>query len=115
MKRMLILAIMLALPSCKGTPPSQPQPPAVQPLSHIVVQVLGGDGAGKLIELAETGDSLRTDSSCTARFAVPAGHYTVLAFGLNTPGPPPIFLDQVIDTHPGDTTTVIFHNCPMCV
>ncbi len=115
MRIVLTLALVLAATSCRDATPSQPSHPTAPQLSYIVVQVLGGDGAGKLIELEETGDSLRTDSNCTARFTVPAGHYTVLAFGLGTPGPPPLFLDQVIDTHPGDTTTVIFHNCPMCV
>lgn len=71
--------------------------------------------AGKRIEVLELATESLTDSTGIATFQVPAGQYTVRAHGINTPGPPPLFVERSVGTTRGKTAIVDIVDCLPCV
>jgi hypothetical protein len=112
MKMIWILIASIAVLSCKDTP-VQPPPPA---MSHIVSYVYWADQgvAGKQIDLVPTSSTKVTDSKGIAEFTVPAGRYTLRAYGIGTPGPGRPFVDFNVETTPGLTTTINIFDCQDC-
>jgi len=78
-----------------------------------VSQDAPGPASGKLIELVGM-QQQRTDSEGLAVFVVEAGHYTVRAHDINTPGPPPAYIDKEAVVQPGMTTDVEYFDCTLC-
>ncbi|MBI1805524.1 MAG: hypothetical protein HYR76_00570 [Ignavibacteria bacterium] len=114
MKKIWILMIAMALPSCKET---LSQPPLPMPMSRIVSYVhWQNEGiAGKKIELVQTGETKLTDSTGLAEFSVLAGHYVIRAFEINRGGPSARSIDFSVDTHSGETATVDIIDCLPCL
>jgi hypothetical protein len=102
------ILMVLSLVACHGSNPETPSTNAV-----IVAYVHSEDGAesGKQVELLEVGQTRSTGSDGLAEFVVPAGNYVVRAYGLNTGGPPPLFVDIPAVAAAGDTTRVSFFDC----
>ncbi len=114
MKTIWILLIPLLFVACKENPT---QPPTVA--STIVAYVHWGTVAssGIKIELVETGETKLTDAYGVAVFSVPAGSYTVRAFGINRGGPisENAGIDFNVVVQQGKQSTVDIINCLLCV
>src|SRR5207247_5625864 len=94
---------------------SSPQVPKFD--AYLVVYVHWGSMglAQKRIEVVELSVVKLTDTSGIAEFTLPAGSYTLRAYGINTPGPPPAYVDFAVKTTPGDTTRVDVVDCLVCL
>lgn len=114
MKRTWMFLLILLLPSCRETT-SQPQ--SQPPTSQITAYVHWDDQAlaGKQIQLMETGVFKETDSTGTATFSVPAGKYTVRAYGINRGGPTYQSIDFIVEVKQGEKTTVDIVDCLPCL
>ncbi len=115
MRRHAVLAlatICLLGVSCGRTSPQSPEFE-----SHLVVYVHWGDTglAQKRLEIVELGVVKLTDASGIAVFTLPAGTYTLRAYGINVPGPPPAFVDIAVTTTWRRTTRVEVVDCLPCV
>ena len=115
MKRTGAIAVGLAAllgVSCGGRSPSEPRPD-----SRIQVYVHWEDMGrpDKRLQVLELGIERLTDESGIAEFLVPAGAYTLRAYGINELGPPPLYLDFAVTTTPGKTTRVDVVDCVPCV
>jgi hypothetical protein len=110
----LILFGLIAV-SCKESP-SQSFPPQI-PVGQIVAYVFWNNRGleGKEIVLVETADTLFTDVNGLAKFSLPAGHYTVRAFGINRAGPCCASIDFEADVRVGVTTKVNIWDCLLCL
>lgn len=93
---------------------SLPQGPDVR--SHLVVYVQWDNTglAQRRLEVVELGVVKLTDVSGIAKFTLPAGTYTLRAYGINVPGPPPAFVDIAVRTTRGETTRVEVIDCLTC-
>lgn len=109
----MFLALLFAviLTSCNGVP-FEPQ----QPLSVIIADVHWGNQgvAGVTIVLVQTSDTVRTASNGLAIFSVPAGNYTIRAFGINRGGPVLESIDFGVATSEGDIAVVDIVDCQLC-
>ncbi|HEY3215681.1 MAG TPA: hypothetical protein VGK93_04250 [Candidatus Eisenbacteria bacterium] len=74
----------------------------------------GGPAPGKKIEVIETSQTRLTDQDGLAVFMVPAGDHVVRAYGINTPGPPPPFVQQDVVVQTNRTSRVEFNDCTLC-
>jgi hypothetical protein len=112
MKMILLIAIALAVVSCRQIP-SQPTP---QP-GRIVAIVHDGTNpvAGVKLQLLETGQIKTTDENGMAIFEVAPGNYTVRAFNINRPGPALQSIDIPVETRSGETSNVEVFDCLACV
>ena len=114
MKRiMLVLAVAgLVSVSCGHDSPTKP---AVD--SRVEVYVFyGNEGlADRKLELLEVGLVTQTDGTGIAEFVVPAGTYTLRAYGITTGGPGRPYLDFTVKTTPSETTRVEVFDCLPCV
>lgn len=93
---------------------SLPQGPEFR--SHLVVYVQWDNTglAQKRLEVVELGVVKLTDVSGIAEFTLPAGTYTLRAYEINVPGPPPAFVDIAVKTTRGETTRVEVIDCLTC-
>lgn len=84
--------------------------------SHLAVYVHWGNTglAQKRLEVVELGVVKLTDESGIADFTLAPGTYTLRAYGINVPGPPPAFVDFSVRTTRGDTTQVEVIDCLPC-
>ena len=71
--------------------------------------------SGKTIEIVGTSQTQVTDASGLAEFTIAAGSYVVRAYGINTPGPPPAFVEQGVVVTSGQTSRLEFFDCTECV
>lgn len=109
----LALALLCGLAaSCGGESPLRPR---LQ--SKLVVWVQwGGTGLeGKQLEITELRMTRFTDASGIAEFLLPAGTFTLRAYDINHGGPTPPYVDAVVQTARGVTTTVEIVDCVPCV
>ena len=118
MKRRAIAAAVLSLllPACAKSPDSpaiEPEPDSGTLIVHIFWDRDHGS-AGKRVELLETGAGAFTDSTGHAEFVLPAGDYTVRAYDIGTPGPPPPSVDRSIRVRSNDTTRLEIFDCVYC-
>jgi hypothetical protein len=91
--------------------------PLVPELDSRLVVYVQWDNAGlaeKRLEVVELGVAKLTDVSGIAEFTLPAGTYTLRAYGINVPGPPPAFVDTTVKTTRGETTRVEVIDCLTC-
>lgn len=111
-KLVLVASLCVAASSCG---PSTPQSP--RPISRLVVFVQW-DHAGiadRRIQIVETGQEQLTDDNGIAEFVALPGSYTVRAYGINGPGPPPQHVDSVITLVAGETLRLEIVDCLPCV
>ncbi len=99
----------LSLLSCNGIT----FPLSSQIIAHVHWQEF--DEAGKKIVLVEIKDTMYTDTSGLTKFIVPAGHYTLRAFGINRAGPCCRPIDFTVDVAPNEIKTVDIVDCLPCV
>ena len=100
---------VLALLSCSHSPTA--------PTGRLVVYVSRDGSApdpGKRIEIVETSQSEVTDENGLAEFTLPPGRQVVRAYGLNTPGPPPPFVERSVEIQSSRTSRVEFYDCTRC-
>ena len=115
MKRLAALAFVLTcflVSSCGDDSPEGP--PNVSWL-RVYVHWEAQGLAGKRIEVPELGRESLTDSTGIATFEVPVGRYTVRAYEINTPGPPPAYVERSVTTSRGEVTNVDIVDCLPCV
>ena len=112
-----IAAITLALVYGLGVSCGRGSPQEPLGESRLQVYVHWGDTglAEKRVKVLELGVVRLTDKSGIAEFLVPAGTYTLRAYGINVPGPPPTYVDITVKTTRGETTRVEVVDCLPCV
>ena len=115
MKKIGLLLLGLFGASCRETP-AQPFPPQI-PLGQVVAYVYWNNAGipGRQIVLVEIAETTFTDKSGFANFSVPAGHYTLRAFGINRGGPCCGLIDFGVDARVGDTARVNIFDCLECL
>ncbi len=113
-KHLALLAAVLLLSCNEDSFQQMIEPP---PPSRIVAYVYwdGHGVAGKQIDLVPTTLTRITDTAGIASFDVPAGRYTIRAYGIGTPGPGRPFVNFETESFPGQTTTVGIFDCQACV
>ena len=110
------VALLFAVISCLvGCGRGSPQEPRID--SHLQVYVHWEEMglAEKRIQIPELGFEKLSDAKGLAVFDMPAGQYTVRAYGINDAGPPPLYVERSVTTTRGDTTTVDIVDCLPCV
>lgn len=115
MKHVAAIAIALAGlagSSCGG---GSPEAPADESRLQVYVHWEDTGSPEKRLEVLELGVEELTDSSGIAEFLVPAGTYTLRAYGIGTAGIPPAYVDFAVKTIPGETTRVDVVDCVICV
>jgi hypothetical protein len=107
----LLILVSACLVSCGDDPASTPR-------TGEVVAWVYWDGAGlegKPVEILETGESRTTDADGLARFRLAPGTYTLRAYGINRPGPPPAYVDFQVTVRAGEETRLEILDCLPCV
>ncbi len=104
----------LAFVGCKDEGIS-PSPLAQQAIDVYVYSGPSQGVPGIRVELLETGGSTTTDSAGMAQFVVLPGTYTLRFFGLNGPGPAPMYRDIAVTVSPGESQFVRVFDCLPCV
>ena len=112
MKKMLVMLVLIALPSCKNAPE---QPAPAHPVILAYVHWEQAPSAGIKVELLQTGESKYTDSTGHASFSVTPGKYVLRVYGINRGGPAPRSFDFPVEVMSSDTTDVDVVNCLPCV
>jgi hypothetical protein len=100
---------VLAFLSCGHAPTA--------PTGRLVVYVSengNGPDAGKKIEVIGTSENRITDENGLAVFVVPVGTQVVRAYEINTPGPPPPFIEKSVVVRSSRTSRVEFNDCTLC-
>jgi hypothetical protein len=108
----LAAALICALATSCGR--ETPQGPA--PDTRLQVYVHWGDMgvADRRIVVVELGVEKPTDAGGIAEFLLPAGTYTLRAYGINTLGPPPLYVSLTVTTIKGETRRVEVEDCLPC-
>lgn len=105
----LVACSVLALLSCGHSPTA--------PTGRLVVYVSENGtlpAPGKRIEVVGTSQALLTDENGLAVFTVPVGNQRVRAYEINTPGPPPPFVEQSVEVQSTRPSRVEFYDCTLC-
>ncbi len=92
----------------------------ISPLAQQAIDVYVYSGPGQGVQgirvvLLQTGASTTTDSAGMAQFVVLPGTYTLRFFGLNGPGPAPLYRDIAVTVSPGESQFVKVFDCLPCV
>ncbi len=114
MRRAMAVLLAFTLLGCSCGAHS-PQQPATESHLQVYVHWEAMGLAGKQIQVLELQTEKLTDSTGVAVFNIPAGQYTVRAYGINTGGPPPPYVERGVATTGGQTTTVDIVDCLPCV
>lgn len=99
----------LALLSCSHSPTAPP--------GRLVVYVSRDGSApdpGKRIEIVGMSETRLTNENGVAVFTLPTGNHVVRAYEINTPGPPPPFLERSVEIQSSRTSRVDFYDCTRC-
>ena len=98
--------------SCGG---DTPESPAADATLEVLVHWDDAGIAGKRVEVLELGVEKITDANGMARFALPAGGYTLRAYEINAGGPGLLYVDEPFTVKAGETTHVEVEDCLPCV
>jgi hypothetical protein len=116
MKRVLAIATIVLgvawVVSCSG---DSPESPTADSDLEVLVHWDDAGIAGKRVEVLELGVEKLTDADGLARFALPAGDYTLRAYEINAGGPALLHVDRPFTARSGETTHVEVVDCLPCV
>jgi uncharacterized protein (DUF2141 family) len=112
MKTAFAALLTLLLVSCNDFSSGPPAPSGL-----IVASVHWGNQGvpGVTVVLVQTGDTVVTGTNGLAVFSVPAGQYTVRAFGINRGGPTFLSVDFDVTAKPDSVAIVDIIDCLPCV
>ena len=111
MRLCIVFAFAFILASCNYLP-GEPQQ-----LSSIIIADVHWQNqgvSGITIVLVQMKDTVLTGPSGLAVFTVPAGNYTVRAFGINRGGPVELSVDFQVVTSEGQVAIVDIWDCLLC-
>ena len=108
----LAMSLCLEALSCGD---STPETPPVEGLLVVFVEWDNVGIAGKRIQVVELNQERRTDSTGIAEFVVPPGRYTVRAYGINSAGPPPPYVELMVTLGARESFRVTIADCLPCV
>jgi hypothetical protein len=109
--RFLVTLVLVTVACGKSTP----QGPVEDGQLLVYVYWDGAGLPGKRLEIVELGLEKATNDQGLATFVLPPKSYTLRVYGINTPGPPPLFVERSVTTVAGQTTRIEILDCLPCV
>ncbi len=114
MRRLLTATLILGALGCVSCKREPPQEPRGATVLQVYVHWEETPLPDKLLEVVELGLRDSTDAHGIAEFSVPAGTYTLRAYGITTGGPGLSYVDYPVTVADRKTTRLDVVDCLPC-